>query len=379
MLCYGQGSWGLESHDAAAMKLLVLTRYGRLGASSRLRFLQYLPWLEAAGMQCTVQSFIDDEMLLTKYQCGRYRPGQLLHAYGARVLQLFRRRHFDLLWIEKEVLPWMPAWLERWLLRGVPYVLDYDDAIFHNYDLHRNPLIRALWGGRVDRLMAGARLVVAGNEYLAERARYARASRVEILPTVIDLARYPLRVWQGLEGRVPCIVWIGSPGTAPYLAKLAAPLAALAQRRRYVLRVVGARLDLSGVEVESVEWTEDSEVVSIAECDIGIMPLTDTPWERGKCGYKLIQYMACGLPVVASPVGVNRQIVHDGENGFLARDPQEWVQRLEGLLADPALRARLGHAGRQRVQEEYCLQQVAPRLSLLLRTAAGVPAPRRSR
>ena len=124
------------------MNVLVLTRYGRLGASSRLRFLQYRSQLESAGVLCTVQVLIDDEMLRSKYSWGSYCPGQLLWAYAQRMLQLLRRRHFDLLWIEKEALPWMPAGLERRLLHSVPYVLDYDDAIFHNYDLHSSSWIR---------------------------------------------------------------------------------------------------------------------------------------------------------------------------------------------------------------------------------------------
>jgi glycosyltransferase involved in cell wall biosynthesis len=353
------------------MNILVLTRHGRMGSASRLRFLQYLPGLEAAGLHGTLQSLIDDEMLLIKYRRGRYRLGELLRAYAARIRQLLQRQHFDLLWIEKEALPWVPASLERWLLRGVPYVLDYDDAIFHNYDLHRNRLVRVLWGRRVDRLMAGARLVIAGNDYLAQRARQAGAPWVEVLPTVIDLERYPARGRAVHADDVPRIVWIGSPGTVPFLARLAEPLAALARSRRYVLRVVGGKLALPGVEVECVDWTEDSEVASIADCDVGIMPLNDTPWERGKCGYKLIQYMACGLPVVASPVGVNQAIVRDGENGLLARDAQEWEDALARLLDSPALRAQMGRVGRKRAELEYSLQQVAPRLEALLRRAAG--------
>jgi len=356
------------------VKVLVLTRYGRLGASSRLRFLQFLPALEHEGLHCTVQAFIDDEMLLTKYRSSAYRPGQLIRAYAARLLQLLRRRRFDLLWIEKEALPWMPAWLERVLLRHIPYVLDYDDAIFHNYDRSAYGLIRMLWAGRIDRLMAGARLVVGGNEYLVRRAREAGAPCVEMLPTVIDLERYATPSDTAAANFVPRIVWIGSPGTLPYLAALAEPLAALARRHRFVLRIVGGQLALPGVDVECLDWTEDSEVARIAECAVGIMPLSDSPWERGKCGYKLIQYMACGLPVVASPVGVNRDIVREGADGFLAHAPQDWQDRLGQLLADAPLRQVLGRSGRQRVEHEYCVQRVAPRLIRMLREAGNSPS-----
>lgn len=352
------------------MHILVLTRYGRLGASSRLRFLQLLPELEGVGLHFTVGALIDDEMLLTKYRNGSYQLGQLLRAYAARLQQLLGRHRFDLLWIEKEALPWLPAWLERMLLREVPYVLDFDDAIFHNYDLHANPWVRRWWGRRIDRLMAGAKLVVAGNQYLAQRARDARAARVEIVPTVVDLGHYPLG--QGVTAKRvrPRVVWIGSPATVPYLADLAAPLQALAGQVAFTLRVIGGELEIPGVDVECLRWSEEKEGVQIAECDVGIMPLSDTPWSRGKCGYKLLQYMACGLPVVASPVGANLEIVSHAESGYFATTEQEWVERLGQLLADPLLRRRMGEAGRHRLETAYSLQTAAPAYGALLQAAA---------
>jgi glycosyltransferase involved in cell wall biosynthesis len=352
------------------VNILILSRYGRLGASSRLRMLQYLPSLGQVEVKCDVRPFFDDEMLRAKYQLGGYGFSSLVRAYGSRVIQLLRRKRFDLIWIEKEALPWLPVQVERALLQGVPYVLDFDDAWFHNYDLHRSAWVRRILGHRLDRLMAGARLVIGGNDYLLQRARDAGARWVERVPTVIDLDRYPLGPEKLLGASAPKIVWIGSPSTVRYLSGLAEPLRALAQRVPFKLRVIGAPLEMAGVEVECVPWTEASEVAAIAECDIGVMPLFDSPWERGKCGYKLIQYMACGLPVVASSVGVNGQIVQEGISGFLADTAQAWVTVLAKLLADAALRQRMGHAGRLRVEQEYCLQVTGPRLVGLLRSAA---------
>lgn len=353
------------------MNCLLLTRYGRLGASSRLRSLQFLPLLNEADITFTVQALFDDDVLQSRYKTGAYGVSMLLSAYVARIKQLLQRQKFDLIWIEKEALPWLPAWVEKRLLHGTPYVLDYDDALFHNYDLHRYPPVRALLGKRLDYLMAGARLVMCGNDYLAQRARAAGAPWVEIVPTVIDLERYTPKPSYDLVESVPKIVWIGSPSTIQYLAALGQPLSALAQKTPFKLRVIGGQLAIDGVDVECVTWTETTEVQSIAECDVGIMPLNDSPWERGKCGYKLIQYMACGLPVVASPVGVNTQIVQDGTNGFLAEGSDAWEAKLEQSLGDAALRAEMGRAGRQRVVSEYCIQQVGPRLVNLLQKAGG--------
>jgi len=295
----------------------------------------------------------------------------LLSAYRRRVRTLMGVHQFDLVWVEKEALPWFPAWLEIWLLRSAPYVLDFDDAVFHNYDLHRFAWVRGVYGRRIDRLMEGARLVIAGNRYLADRATAAGARRVEVIPTVVDLARYVSKRKYSFAKK-PHIVWIGSPSSVQYLLELAEPLGMLANRLPFTLRVIGGgTLAMRGVDVESMAWSADTEAAAIVECDIGIMPLRDTPWEQGKCAYKLIQYMACGLPTVASPVGANRDVVIEGGTGFFADTASAWMEKLERLLRDAALRQRLGQAGRARVEAEYCLQQTAPRLVRLL-TDAGV-------
>lgn len=353
------------------MKILFLTRFGQQGASSRMRSFQYLPWFESAAIEYVVSPLFDDEMLLRKYQHSGYSLLELLSTYWQRIHVLMGRDQFDLVWIEKEALPWMPTWLERLLLRGKPYVMDFDDAIFHNYDLHRTAWVRRFYGRRIDRLMAGARLVIAGNRYLADRATAAGARRVEVIPTVIDLARYASKQMYSVATK-PRIVWIGSPSTAQYLLELAGPLSTLAKRQQFTLRVIGGgAITMPGVDVESLPWSLDTEAALIAECDIGIMPLRDTPWEQGKCAYKLIQYMACGLPTVASPIGANRDVVIEGETGLFADSPQAWVEKLELLLCDAALPLRFGQAGRTRVEAEYCLQQTAPRLVHLL-TETGV-------
>jgi glycosyltransferase involved in cell wall biosynthesis len=358
-----------RSNSEYTVDILILTRYGRLGASSRMRALQFLPHLNDAGIVCSVQPLFPDQMLQAKYDTGGYRIRDVLNVYTRRLQHLRHGRQFDLVWIEKEALPWMPASLERILLRGVPYMLDFDDALFHNYDLHSSRLVRHLMGCRIDRLMAGARLVIAGNEYLAKRARDAGARWVEVLPTVIDLERYPIKPKQEGRKQIARIVWIGSPSTVQYLSTLGAPLAALARRVPFKLRVIGSTLDMPDVDVECVPWTEESEVASITQCDVGIMPLTDSPWERGKCGYKLIQYMACGLPVVASPVGVNTSIVLDGGNGFLAQEADAWEAKLGQLLEDETLRVKLGQAGRRDVETKYCVQRTAPKLVTMLMNA----------
>ena len=355
------------------MKVLMLSRYGRLGASSRMRFYQYLPWLESAGISITAAPLFSDGYVqgLQQNTKSLFEAAQ---AYVGRVQALLRSRRFDLLWIEKEALPWLPAWLEKVLLSGaVPYVLDYDDAVFHYYDQHRNPVVRALLVGKHPSLIQSAALVVAGNAYLAEFARAAGAKQVELVPTVINLERYPLATIDlaKMDGP-PCIGWIGQRATAACLIPYAPLFKGLAADGLVRFSAVGIDAPSLGLPMDAVPWTEQTEVVSISGFDIGIMPLMDGPIERGKCGYKLIQYMACGLPVVASPVGVNRQIVQHGVNGFLAETLAQWEDALRTLASDASSRQRMGQAGRRKVEQQYCLQITAPILTDLLRGAARV-------
>jgi len=350
----------------------MLSRYGRLGASSRMRTYQYEPWLEATGIRITSAPLFSDKYVRglqqnTKNLCEAAR------AYTKRVQVLLGSRQFDLLWVEKEALPWLPAWLEKALLSGaVPYVLDYDDAVFHYYDQHRHPVVRALLAGKHPALIRRATLVVAGNAYLADFARAAGARQVELVPTVIDLERYPLvSINPAKMDGPPCVGWIGQRATAAFLAPYAPLFERLSADGRARFATIGIDAQSLGLPMESIAWSEPTEVASISSFDIGIMPLVDEPFERGKCGYKLIQYMACGLPVVASPVGVNRQIVEHGVNGFLAETPEQWEQALRTLLADAGLRQRMGQAGRQKVEQQYCIQFTGPKFAALLIAAAG--------
>lgn len=351
-------------------KLLILSRYDRQGASSRLRMLQYIPYLEAAGFEVEVSSFFDQAYLRQLYAGGRSAT-RTLDYFRVRVARLRNGAPPDLIWLEKEALPWCPWTLERRLLPGdVPLVSDYDDAVFHRYDRHRNPAVRRLLGSKIDGVMAHSRMVFAGNPYLAQRAEAAGAARVELVPTVVDCAAYGLAV-RG-DGAKPRIGWIGTPNTwAEFGQPMLAMLARVVEEEGAQFRAVGAGAPAEApAGFEFLDWSEDEEIRLIQGMDIGIMPLPGTPWARGKCGYKLIQYMACGLPVVASPVGVNRDIVEQGVNGFLAESEAEWRDALTRLLRDPELRQRMGAAGRRKVEEHYSLQVYGPKVARLLREAA---------
>lgn len=354
------------------MNVVMLSRYDHLGASSRLRMFQYAKSFKANGFEARQCAFFDNDYLARLY-AGRRAGASAGSAYLRRFGQLRGIRNADLLWIEKEALPWVPWSVERGLLpRGIPTVTDYDDAVFHNYDLHPSPIVRRLLGRKIDRVMAASTLVMAGNAYLADRARAAGARRVEIVPTVVDIDVYSAKPQS--RGDVGLrIGWIGTPSTwTEYMAPMMPLLADVAASHAARIRVVGpGKAAASHPLLDNLPWSEECEVAQIQSMDIGIMPLSDSPWARGKCGYKLIQYMACGLPVVASPVGVNAEIVEHGVNGFLAATDAEWRSALSALLLNSDLRHRMGAAGRKRVEERYSLQVWGQRVVSLLREAAG--------
>ncbi len=352
-------------------RILLLTRYSWAGASSRYRLLQFVPALEEAGFRVVVSPLFDDAYLANQYRNGR---GRLLHygrALRSRIAAIAGMGRFDLVVLEKELLPYCPSLIEARVLAG-PYVVDYDDAIFHQYDQHPNPIVRRALGGKVKTVMRRSRMVIAGNPYLGAYANKAGAERVELLPTVVSLDRYTT-AQPGIGGPFT-IGWIGSPHTAKYLEPLAPALAEVCAGGRGRVVLVGAgEVRLPGVPAEVLRWMETTEVRDIQSFDVGIMPLPDTPWERGKCGFKLIQYMACGLPVVASPVGMNTEIVDDS-NGFLATSDAEWIGSLAALRDDAGLRRRMGAAGRTRVEARYCLGMAAPRMVSLLRSVMNASA-----
>ncbi len=352
------------------MKVLLLSRYTRQAASSRYRSYQYLPFLEEEGIAVTPAPLMGDSYVRGLQEGRRQIGAGTAAAYLRRILDTFRARRFDLVWIEREALPWLPPFCERWLrLRRVPYVVDYDDAVFHRYDLHRSGTVRALLGCKIDTVMRNAAVVIAGNSYLADRARKAGAPRVEILPTVIDLRRYTGRP---ATERPHVIGWIGSPTTAEYVNEVAGPLARVCRRHGARVRLIGAPAgSVPGLDVEYLPWSEEEEVPRMLHFTVGTMPLPDTPWTRGKCALKLIQYMGCRLPCVASLVGANPTVVEHGETGFLARTEQDWEDSLDLLLEDESLRIRMGEAGRARVEECFSLEKTAPRLAALLREAAS--------
>jgi glycosyltransferase involved in cell wall biosynthesis len=360
----------MKNCPLGSLSLRGFSLYGPQAASHRVRLSQFQPGLAAAGIDLQIQSLLDNAYLQRSFSGGRPSLRGLLAAYGRRLQALRQADHFDLAIVYAELLPFLPGWLERQLLQ-IPFIYDCDDAFFLKYRSGRLRLLQPLLAAKADRLMAAAVAVTAGNTWLAAYARRF-SSNVAVLPSVVDTDQFrPSAPPQAERAAQPFTVgWIGSPSTAPYLQLLVGPLQQLARERAVRLLVVGGPAPaIAGVEVIEQPWSQEQEVTLIQQFDVGVMPLPVTPWARGKCAYKLIQCMACGIPVAASRVGANVEAVPP-ECGLLAESPAEWLEAFRRLAADPELRLRMGTAARHWVKERYSLRSALPVLTGVIQRAA---------
>ena len=361
---------------ARRINVLALSPIPEEGAGCRFRIAQYVPRLREAGFDVTIRSFYTPEFFRLVYRHGHYlrKTASFLNLALRRIRDLIDLGDFDLVFLYREAIPIGPPLVE-WMVaaRGIPIVYDFDDAIFLPAVSDANKAISFLkYPGRVAQILRRSRRVVVGNEFLAAYARTHNRA-VTVIPTAVDTERFTPRHDAPADGagRELVVGWIGSPTTFPYLEQLAGVLARVSARHPFTLKVSGAGrpVRFPGLHVVDVPWSLADEVRLFNTCDIGVYPLTDDEWAKGKCGFKAIQFMACGVPVVAAAVGVNREIITDGQNGFLATTPGEWVEKLERLMSDPALRARFAMAGRRTIEERYSLTVTAPQLANVLRSA----------
>jgi glycosyltransferase involved in cell wall biosynthesis len=361
------------------LRVLALSPIPEEGAGCRFRIAQFIPYLKSVSVEVTLRSLFDGPFFRRVYKPGHYlRKAVTFAGLSVQYLRSLRdAARFDVILIYREMFPIGPAVVERLLAmrRRPPVVFDFDDAIFLSNVSAANRFVRALKApGKVATIIRHSDHVIAGNAYLAAYARRFNQA-VTVIPTCVDTTRFvpsPDAFSGNGARREPVVGWIGSPTTAPYVRGLGNVLQRVRQRHPFVLRVSGAgeRLDIPGVATEQPPWALDREVELFNTCDVGVYPLADDQWSRGKCGFKAIEFMACGVPVVAAALGVNTEIIEDGVNGFLAASEDEWVEKLGRLLANPALRRRFGEAGRRTIEARYSLHVHAPTLAATLRDVA---------
>jgi glycosyltransferase involved in cell wall biosynthesis len=343
---------------------------GRVGGQ-RYRIEQWVPHLAAQGVELILSPFLSDAALDVLYCRGRTvrKVAATLRGYGRRAMELLRASDADVVYVYREAALLGPAWIERLCARRRPVVFDFDDAIYLSDASAANAWTHWLKpAGKTAALCRLSTSVIAGNEVLARFAS-RQNERVVVVPSTIDTDLYEPR--PRAANQVPVIGWTGSVTTIPHLQLLRAALQRLRQRMPFVLRVIGGCIDVPGVDVQCVPWRPESEVEDLRTIDVGVMPLPDDDWSRGKCGMKALQYMGLGIPAVVSPVGANATIVSDGVNGLHARDEREWVDALAEVLSNADLRTRLGAAGRETVVRCYSADVHAPRVAAVLHEAAA--------
>lgn len=320
-------------------------------ASSRYRFPQFVPYLVKEGM--------DIELFNIKPT----------HIEFMKVLK--KLKDADIVVILRRLFPpWRLRLIRRYSKR---LVFEYDDAIMYRSSRWSNQH-SSMRRSRFEKMVKQCDLVITGNQFLkGEALKYVGKKRVHVIPTVVDMERYTQKRYDR-EKKDVVLGWLGSGSTLHYLKRLLPVFEKIETRFPFVqLKIVcNDFFDVPHMRVIKKEWSEADEVADLQSFDIGLGPLTDDVWTRGKCGFKLIQYLAVGVPVVCSPVGANKEIVPDGEVGFWARDEGEWIERLRALITNPGLRQRMGEKGRKRIAQGYSLQAMAPTmigiLNQLLRT-----------
>lgn len=324
------------------MKVLFLIQ-GYSVAASRYRVLQYLPYLESKGMKVTVSLY--PRTLKSNIQFFKTLP------------------QYDIVFLQRKRFNQPRLGLLR--RRANRIVYDFDDSVMYRNSKSKDPISQTR-GRRFIQMIHASDFVIAGNDFLKNQVLPIH-SNVETIPTPIDQERYGLKDYRVKKERVT-LGWIGDHGSIHYLEKMRPIFERLAKRHPNVeLKIVcDTFFDCKQMRVVKKPWRPEEEVSDLQSFDIGVMPLVDDPWSWGKCGLKIIQYQGVGVPVVCTPVGINRDLVEDGNNGFYAMTPDDWEHKISILIGDASLREKMGRKGRQRVLGGYTLQACAPRLFSIL-------------
>lgn len=363
------------------MNVLALASYPVEAAATRYRLQQFTGPLAERGIKLSVRPFFDSNLFTSLYDRNALplTMMRLLRAALLRSKDVFAARNADVVLIQREAMLFGPPLIE-WLVARVfrrPMVLDLDDATYVSYTSPTyGKLGKALkWAGKTDDLIRFASLVTCGNRTIADYVK-SKGAAARIIPTVVDTEVF--KPVPKTKHGPPVLGWIGTHSTFPYLETIFPVLQDLAMTHRFRVKIVGGgakEVNIPGVEVDNLEWKLEREVEDFQSIDIGLYPIDSSlyaeKWAAGKSGFKAIQYMAVGIPYVATPVGAIEEIGEDRVTHFQARTNEDWYEALKRLLSDSKLRETMGDAGRDRVVEHYSLSDQAKKLAEALQHAAA--------
>jgi glycosyltransferase involved in cell wall biosynthesis len=326
----------------------------------KFRFEQYIPYLEQNGFECDFSPLLDEQDDNLFYSKGNYfgKFKIFLKVNRIRIINWIKMNHYDIIFVFREAMMTGSTFFEkRFSGSKAKMIFDFDDSIWISTVSEGNKKLSFLKNaGKTKRIIKLADIVFAGNEYLAKYARQYN-SNVVIIPTTIDTSVYQPVVKSNSD--TICIGWTGSFSTIKHFEYRLNALARI--KRKYgakvYFKVIGDPSYYNQLlEIKGLPWKSDTEVMDLKEMDIGIMPLPDDEWAKGKCGLKGLQYMALSIPAIMSPVGVNTEIIKDGINGFLADSEDEWYEKLSSLIESFELRKKMGEEGRKTVVENYSVE-----------------------
>ncbi len=358
------------------MKILFWIPYPSEGASNRYRVEQYLPYLKEAGVDYFISPFWSKNGFMVLYKPGHFCRKIFFFIRGAlyRIFDILQIYQYDAVFIHRESFPIGGAFFETILCKlKKPFIFDFDDAIFLPASSANNSFIdRFRTPDRVANIIRMSRHVIAGNQYLADFAlKYNR--NVSELPTPVETGIcLPDNVRACNE---VVIGWIGSITTSKFLETIKKVIISLSKKFKNVkFKIVGGDFCINDLQnIVYKQWRLKEEIEDLSSFDIGIMPMPDTEWTRGKCGFKAILYMSMGIPSVVSDVGMNREIIIDGQNGFLAKNEDDWFNKLSDLIRSRELRDKIGKSGKETIEQKYSVKVNAPKFVKILEKISNKP------
>ena len=351
-------------------KILILAPYphGQV-ASQRFRFEQYIPYLHKDEYIFKQKSFYSIRTWTILYQNGHIfsKVTGTISGYLKRILHTFQALSYNYILIHREVTPAGPPWFEFIISRifRKKVIYDFDDAIWLPNTTETNRVISGLkWHDKVKSICRWSCTVSCGNEFLREYSlRFNR--NTQLIPTTIDTENYHNRI-KNQDSQSVVIGWTGTHSTVKYLKIILPALRKLKRKKEFEFLVICDKDPaLDDFAYKFKKWKKSSEITDLLEINIGIMPLTDEEWSKGKCGFKALQFMSLGIPVLVSPVGVNKDIVDHDQNGYHCHTDEDWITNADKLIDDPPLRTKLGMHGRDKVKTQYSTRTNLPRFLAL--------------